>query len=89
MGERFLGSVVTLLLIVPALGTERCENWCENRCSELSGDVRAECAGCGENYACRPGADAFGAVPAQMQMAPHLDFARHIDFAYKELDFGI
>ena len=53
-------SLLLLLLAGLAVLTDaRCEPYCEEQCTELNGDVGAECGGCGESYACRPGATGF------------------------------
>ena len=38
--------------------------WCENACSELSGDVAHECGQCGINFLCNPKAADFSGKPA-------------------------
>lgn len=38
---------------------QSCEPWCSVRCSELNGDLQAECGGCTSTHECWPGSDEF------------------------------
>ena len=50
-----------LLLTLPVAFTryKGCEEWCQNRCSELNGPVTIECGKCDDTMSCYPGASDF------------------------------
>ena len=55
--------LLVLLLVQgprPVDGVGLCEEYCSSPCTELNGDVNIECAGCTEEFACRPGVAGFG-----------------------------
>lgn len=55
-----------LLISMGAAESRLCESWCSWPCAELNGNVRNECAGCGPDFECRPGAAGFNeAQPPQ------------------------
>ena len=54
---KVLSSVVVVAWLATASCT--CEPWCTNPCTDLNGAVDIECADCGEDHACRPGAPGF------------------------------
>ena len=50
-----------LLLTLPVAFTryKGCEEWCQNRCSELNGPFTIECGNCDDTMSCYPGASDF------------------------------
>ena len=50
---------------------EACEPFCVEACSELNGNVTAECGGCSDGFTCRPGALGYDKDSADDRASPH------------------
>ena len=75
------GSAYILLAIVVAAGST-CEQWCEEACAELNGDLDFECGSCPSTMGCHPGAPGFPRPASDTALLaalpPSTEHARHI-----------